>query len=98
MKKRRKRSREEEYIGKRKCRRKTRVNIMIKEVKVWTYSSKQQEAPLEITKTKEDIRLEQIKRNLKRAALEWDGCVLQEQLKALMYVERLLRFIERSTG
>ena len=58
------------------------------EVKEWTSSSKQQEYPPEITKTKEEIRLEHMKRKLKRAALEWDYFVLQEQLKTLIYVDR----------
>ena len=31
-----------------------------------------------------------MKRKLKRAALEWDDLVLQEQLKSLMYVEHSL--------
>ena len=38
--------------------------------------------------TKEDIRLEQMKRKLKRAALERDDFVLQEHSKSLMYVDR----------
>ena len=32
-----------------------------------------------------------MKRKVKRAALEWDDFVLQEQLKSLMYVDRSLR-------
>ena len=31
-----------------------------------------------------------MKRKVKRAALEWDGFALQEQLKYLMYVDRSL--------
>ena len=54
---------------------------MNKEVKGWAYSSKQQEAPPELTNTKEEISLKQIKINLKIASLEWDDFVLQEQLK-----------------
>ena len=84
-------SSEEEDIGIRKCRRRSRVDIINEEVKGWTSSSKQQEAPPEPTKTKEEIRLEQMKRKVKRAALEWDDFVLQEQLKSLMYVDRSLR-------
>ena len=41
--------------------------------------------------TKEEIRLEQMKIKVKRADLQWDYFVLQEQLKSLMYVERSLR-------
>ena len=51
-------SSEEEEIGISKCRRRIRVDITNKEVKEWKNSSKQQEAPTEITKTKEEIRLE----------------------------------------
>ena len=51
---------------------------------------KKQEAPPEITKTKEEICLENMKRKVNRAALEQDGFVLQEQFKYLMYVERSL--------
>ena len=50
---------------------------MNEKVRVWTSSSKQQESPPEIPNTKEGIRLEQIKRKVKRAALEWDDFVLQ---------------------
>ena len=57
---------------------------MNEEVKGWTYSLKQQQVPPEITNTKEDICLEHKKRKVKRAALEWDDFVLQEQLKSLM--------------
>ena len=32
-----------------------------------------------------------MKRKAKRASLEWDDFVLQEQLKSLMYVDRSLR-------
>ena len=54
-------------------------------MKGWISSSKQQqEAPQELTNTKEEIRLEQTKKKVKRAALEWDNFVLQEQLKSLM--------------
>ena len=42
-------SREEEEIGIFKCRKRIRVEIMNKEVKKWTSSSKQLEDPPEIT-------------------------------------------------
>ena len=64
---------------------------MNKEVRGCTSSSKQQQAPTEITKTKEEICLEQVKRKLKTAALEWGDFVLQKQLKYLIYVDRSLR-------
>ena len=35
-----------------------------------------------------EISLEQIKRKVKRATLEWDDFVLQEQLKSLIYANR----------
>ena len=57
---------------------------MNKEVKGWTSSSKKQEAPQELTNTKEEICLEQTKRKVKRASLEWDDLVLQKQMKSLM--------------
>ena len=57
----------------------------------WKSTLKEQEAPQEITKTKEEIRLEHMKRKVKKAALEWDDLLLQEQLKSLMYVDRSLR-------
>ena len=77
-------SSEEEDIGIRECRRIIRVDIINYQVKVWKSLSKQQEAPPEPTNTKEYIRLEQMKRKVKIASLEWDGFVLQEQLKYSM--------------
>ena len=56
---------------------------MNKEVKGWKSSSKQQQDPT-LKNTKEDISLEQMKMKVKRAALKWDGFVLQEQLKSLI--------------
>ena len=58
------RSIEEKEIVIRKCRRRILVYIMKKVVKVWTSSSKQQEAPQKTTKTKEEIRLELTKKRL----------------------------------
>ena len=81
---------EEEDIGIRKCRIRSRVDTINEEVKVQTYSSKQQEDPQEPTNIKEEIRLEQTKRKVKIAALEWDNVVLQGQLKSLMYVDSSL--------
>ena len=69
-------SSEEEEIRIRTCRRRSRVDIINKEVNVWTSSSKKQDAPPEPTKTKEEISLEQIKTKVKRAALEWDNFLL----------------------
>ena len=63
------RSSEEEEIGICKCSRISRVDIMNKEVTGWTSLSKQQESPPQITKTKEDICLKQMKIKVKRAAL-----------------------------
>ena len=60
---------EEENIGIRMCRQRSRVDIMKKEVKGWTSPSKQQESPPQITKTKEDICLKQMKIKVKIAAL-----------------------------
>ena len=57
-------------------------------MKEWTSSSKQQEDPPEPTNIKKEIHLEHMKRKVKRAALEWDDFVLQEQLKSLMYIDR----------
>ena len=51
-------SSEEEDMWIRKCRRKSLVDIINEEVKVWTSSLKQQEYPPEPTKTKENICLE----------------------------------------
>ena len=51
-------SSKEEDIGIRKCRSKSRVDNMNGEVKRWTYSLKKQESTSEITKTKEETRLE----------------------------------------
>ena len=84
-------SSEEEEIGILKCRRRSRVGITNEEVKLWTSSSKQQEAPPEPTNTKEEICLEQMKREVKRAALGLDDFMLQEHLKSLIYVDRSLR-------
>ena len=43
------------------------------------------ECPPETTKTKEDNRLENSKRKLKQAALEWDDLCMQVELKSFMY-------------
>ena len=48
---------EEEDIGICKCRRRSQVDIINEEVKVWKPSLKKQEFPSEPTKTKEDISL-----------------------------------------
>ena len=64
---------------------------MNEEVKGWTSLLRQQEYPPEITKTKEEIRLKLMKRKVKRASLECDDFVLQEQLKSLVYIDRSLR-------
>ena len=60
-------------------------------MKGWTSSSKQQEYPLERTKTKEKTRFEGKKRKLKISALEGYDFVLQAQLKSFMYVDPSLR-------
>ena len=57
----------------------------------WTSSSKNPECPPETTKTKEENRLENPKRKLKQAALEWDDLDMQAELKYFMYVDRPLR-------
>ena len=63
------RSSEEKEIRIHKCRRISRFEIMSKEVIVRIYLSKQQGGPTKITKTKEEIRLEHMKRMVKREAL-----------------------------
>ena len=50
-------SSEEEDIGISKCRRRSRVDIINEELKGWISSSKQQKAPPEPKKTKDDICL-----------------------------------------
>ena len=82
---------EENNIGIYNCRRVSRVDIIYEEVKWWTPSLKKQESPPKATKTKYYISLEQMKRKVKRASLEWDDFVLQEKLKSLMYVDPSLR-------
>ena len=57
----------------------------------WTSSSKNSEFPPDTKKTKEDNRLENPKRNLKNAALEWDDIDMQAELKSFMYIDRSLR-------
>ena len=49
-----------------------------------------QECPPETTRIKEENRLENSKRKLKRAALEWDDLYMQAELKSFMYVDRSL--------
>ena len=56
----------------------------------WTSSSKNPECPLETTKTKEENRLENPKRKLKQAALEWDDLDMQAELKSFLYLDRSL--------
>ena len=48
---------------------------------------KKQEFPPERTNTKEENRLENTKRKLKQAALEWDDLDIQAELKSFMYVD-----------
>ena len=48
---------------------------------------KKQETTPEPTKTKQEIHLEQMKRKVNIAALEWYDFVIQEQLKSLMYID-----------
>ena len=57
----------------------------------WTSSSKNLECPPETTKTKEENRLENSKRKLKQASLEWDDLGMQAELKSFLYVYRSLR-------
>ena len=52
---------------------------------------KNPECPPETTKTKEENSLENPKRKLKQAALEWDDLDMQAGLKSFMYVDRSLR-------
>ena len=54
----------------------------------WTSSSKKPECPPERTKTKEDNCLDNKKRKLKQAAIEWDELDIQAELKYFMYVDR----------
>ena len=61
---------EEEDIGIRKCRKKSRIDKYNEELRGWTSSSKNPECPPETTKTKEENRLENSKRELKQSALE----------------------------
>ena len=57
----------------------------------WTSSSKNPECPPERTKTKEENCLENTKRKLKQAALEWDNSDMQARFTSFMYVDRSLR-------
>ena len=75
---------EEEDIGIRKCRKKSLIDKYNEEVKGWTSSSKIPECPPERTKTKEENRLENSKRKLKQAALEWDDLDMQAELKSFL--------------
>ena len=81
----------QEEIGISKCSRRSRVDIIIEGVKGWTSLSKQKEGSQKPTNIKDKVSLEQMKINVKRAALEWDDLVLQEQLKYFMYVDQTLR-------
>ena len=58
-------SSKEGYIEIRKCRERSRVYIINEEVKRWISSPKQQEAPPESSKTKEEVRLEEMKKGRK---------------------------------
>ena len=70
--------------------KRSRVDIINEEVKGWKYSSKQPESLPEPTKTKEEFCLEEMKQKAEKSALEWDGVVLQEELKILMCIDRSL--------
>ena len=52
---------------------------------------KNPELPHETTKTKEENRLENSKRKLKLAALDWYDLYMQAELKSFLYVDRSLR-------
>ena len=45
---------------------------------------KNPERPTDTEKTKEENRLENLKRNLRLAALEWDDLDMQAELKSLL--------------
>ena len=81
---------EEEEIGKRKCRRKSRIDKFNEEVRVWTSSSKNHNVLLKNTDERGES-LENTKRKLKQAALEWDDLDIQAELKSFMYVDHSLR-------
>ena len=51
---------------------------------------KKQEYPPERTERKEENFLENTKRKLKQAALEWDDLDIQAELKSFMYLDRSL--------
>ena len=82
---------EEEDIGKRKCRTKSPIDKYNKEVRGWTYLSKNPKRPPDNIKTKEENRLEKSKRKKERAALEWDDIDMQSKLKSFMYIDRSQR-------
>ena len=75
---------EEEDIRIRKCKRKSLIDKYNEEVRVWTSSPKNPEYPPKRTKTKEENHLENSKRKLKRAALEWDDLDMQAELKSFL--------------
>ena len=50
---RKKKNNEEEYIGRRKCRKESPIDEYNQEVRGWTYSSKNSECPPDNKKTKE---------------------------------------------
>ena len=82
---------EEEDMGIRKCRTKSPVDKYNKEVRGWTYSSKNPERPPDTKKLKEENRLEKSKRRKEQAALEWDDLDMQAELKSFMYIDCSLR-------
>ena len=82
---------EQEEIGIRKCRRKSRIDKYNEEVRGWTSSSKNPERPPDTKKTKEENRLEKSQRKKERAALEWDDLDMQAELESFMYMDCSLR-------
>ena len=57
-----KEKKQEEDIGRRKCRTKSPIDKYNEEVRGWTYSSKNLKRPPDLKKTKEENRLEKSKR------------------------------------
>ena len=64
---------------------------MKKEGKGWTYSLKKTRISFKNNKEHRGDSFRKDEKKIKIAALEWDGFVLQEQLKSLMYFDCSIR-------
>eukprot|EP00978_Attheya_sp_CCMP212_P022812 scaffold68740_cov63-Attheya_sp.AAC.1 len=80
---------DDDSLGQRPSRKRSRVQTLNEEVKGWGYTGPKTHIPN--VKSKAQAHTQTIKHNMARAAIEWDDFVLQEDWNSLMYVNCELR-------